>query len=344
MSFIKNTVNPLLSNHLKRASSSISNISNISNNISNGEKFRVMQSDRLESNILQSCRVKEVSGLILDWSGTVTDRYVIAPAIVFVDSFKHFGVDVTMQEARLPMGLRKDLHIKAMTEMKSVREKWHKVHNRYPTDQDVQDMYAYFIPKQLECLDEYSELLPGVAKITQSLQKSGLLIGTSTGFSKEMVDILAHSAKKQGYTPDVVIAGDDVLNGARPDPHMIFKNMDLLNISNPQSLIKVDDTAGGIGEGLNAGCWTVGVSKWSNYVDVDSFLHERILTDKELEIRRASSRNILLKSGAHYVIDDINSLPEVINDINSRMDLGETPINDLLNQNKEEGISFSFGS
>ena len=53
----------------------------------------------------------QVKGLILDWSGTTADAYVLAPAVVFVQVFQKHGVEVTMSEARGPMGLRKDLHI-----------------------------------------------------------------------------------------------------------------------------------------------------------------------------------------------------------------------------------------
>ena len=53
----------------------------------------------------------QVKGLILDWSGTTADAYVLAPAVVFVQVFEKHGVKVTMSAARGPMGLRKDLHI-----------------------------------------------------------------------------------------------------------------------------------------------------------------------------------------------------------------------------------------
>eukprot|EP01084_Bolivina_argentea_P199617 341534_1 len=48
---------------------------------------------------------------ILDWSGTTADAHVIAPAVVFHEVFTKHGVPITMKQARLPMGLRKDLHI-----------------------------------------------------------------------------------------------------------------------------------------------------------------------------------------------------------------------------------------
>ena len=66
----------------------------------------------------------KVRGVVLDWSGTVADAYVLAPAVVFVDVFRKHGVEISMSEARGPMGLRKDLHIKALTEIPTIRERW----------------------------------------------------------------------------------------------------------------------------------------------------------------------------------------------------------------------------
>ena len=66
----------------------------------------------------------KVKGLILDWSGTTADAYVLAPAVVFVEVFQKHGVDISMPEARGPMGLRKDLHIKELTEEPEIRARW----------------------------------------------------------------------------------------------------------------------------------------------------------------------------------------------------------------------------
>ena len=43
-----------------------------------------------------------------------------------------FKVPISMKEARLPMGLRKDLHIKAITEIPEVRDRWQAVYGKYP--------------------------------------------------------------------------------------------------------------------------------------------------------------------------------------------------------------------
>ena len=188
----------------------------------------------------------KVQAVILDWSGTTADAYVVAPAVVFVDVFKKQNVEISMAEARGPMGLRKDLHIKALTEVDEIKERWKGVHGKYPDQDDVDKMFADFVPMQLDCLRKYTNLLPGVADVTQRMQKQGIKLGSTTGFVRSMVDILEEEAAKQGYKPDASVAGDEVVNGARPSPHMVYKNLDMLGITPIQSVIKVDDTVSGL--------------------------------------------------------------------------------------------------
>jgi len=270
---------------------------------------------------------------ILDWSGTTVDAYVLAPAIVFRDVFKKYGCPISMEEARKPMGLRKDLHIKAITEDDNVKERWKNIYGKHPDQNNVDKMFEDFVPMQLNCLRSYATLIPGVKKSVDILkQKYNLKIGTTTGFLKSMTEILLEESKKQGYEPDSCVAGDEVTTGFRPTPFMVYKNLDLLGVYPIQSVVKVDDTVSGIGEGLNAGCWTVGLSRYSNYMDIDSLEHAQSLTKEELEEKNKKSRKILINSGAHYVIDDLSDLPEVVKDINRRIKLSQGP-NDYLHVN-----------
>ena len=267
----------------------------------------------------------KVKGMVLDWSGTVSDAYVIAPAIVFVDVFAKHGVEISMEEARGPMGLRKDLHIRELTKDPEIRDRWVKVHDAEPTQEDVDKMFADFVPMQLDCLGRYTKLLPGVAETTQQIQKNGIKVGSSTGFVRSMVDILAEDARKQGFHPDVTVAGDEVVNGARPRPFMIYRNLDLLDVYPIQSVIKVDDTITGVGEGLNAGCWTVGITRYSNYMNINSLEEAETISEQEVARRLEITRQMLITSGAHYVIDEFPELLAVIDDVNQRLARGESP-------------------
>jgi phosphonoacetaldehyde hydrolase len=267
----------------------------------------------------------KVKGIVLDWSGTTADAYVLAPAVVFVQVFKKHGVEISMAEARGPMGLRKDLHIKELTEVPEIRERWKGVHGAYPDQGSVDAMFADFVPMQLDCLRDYTTLLPHVAEVIQRFQKDGIKIGSTTGFVRSMVDILEADAKKQGYVPDASVAGDEVAHGARPRPFMVYRNLDLMDVSPIQSVVKVDDTISGVGEALEAGCWGVGIARYSNYMDIDSMAHLESLSEAEIERRLKATREILRKSGAHYVIDTFDQMPEVVADVNQRLARGERP-------------------
>ena len=267
----------------------------------------------------------KIKAVVLDWSGTLADAYVIAPAVVFVEVFKNQGVEISMEEARGPMGLRKDLHIKALTEDPVIAERWKSVKGKYPDQSDVDEMFKDFVPAQLDCLRNYTTLLPGVKDVCIDLQKQGIKLGASTGFTRAMVDVLHEDCQKQGLKLDATVAGDEVAHGARPKPHMVFRNMDLLDIDDVRSVVKCDDTTSGVGEALNAGCWGVGLVRYSNYMNINTLEEEATLSEADMARRIAHTRHLLEQSGAHYVIDSLVELPAVIEDINARLARGEKP-------------------
>jgi phosphonoacetaldehyde hydrolase len=187
-------------------------------------------------------------------------------------------------------------------------------------------MFKHFVPAQIKCLPEYSQIIPGTRVAVNRLRNGlKLKIGVTTGFTRPMADVLLKALKAQGYEPDVDVTGDEVENGARPQPFMVYKNLERLGIFPIQSVVKVDDTVGGIGEGLNAGCWTVGLSRYSNYMNINSYDEERKLSDSEIDRRHCKSKEILEGSGAHYVIDSIKELPDVCYEINQKLANGIHP-------------------
>ena len=272
---------------------------------------------------------RNVGYVMLDCSGTTMDRYVDAPAIVFVEVFKKYGLEITMPEAREPMGLRKDLHIKAITEIQAVRVRFIAKFGRPPSQTDVDAMFADFVPTQLALLraGSYHDLLPGVADVVKGLQQQGIKLGVTTGFTRDMLDLLLAGAAGQGFVPDTACAGDEV-EMPRPTPYMVIKNLERMEVYNLENAmrrtVKVDDTVSGAGEGAPL-CWRVAVSKWSNYV-ADSWDAVRKMSPEELAAKETLSKEKLIReSGAHYVIDDLRDLPAVIADINQRLASGENP-------------------
>ncbi|PCI23906.1 MAG: hypothetical protein COB67_12360 [SAR324 cluster bacterium] len=106
---------------------------------------------------------------------------------------------------------------------------------------------------------------------------------------------------------------------------MLYRNLELLDVGPIHSVIKVDDTISGIREGFAAGCWTVGVARYSNYMDMDSMEQAEAMSEQEIQVRLQKTRQILKDSGAHYVVDSITDLPGVIEQINERLKKGECP-------------------
>jgi beta-phosphoglucomutase-like phosphatase (HAD superfamily) len=82
--------------------------------------------------------------VILDWAGTTLDYGCCAPAVVFTEVFKRQGVEISMDEAREPMGAHKKVHIRRISQNPDVAERWRGAHGRLPTEEDVVTMFKEF--------------------------------------------------------------------------------------------------------------------------------------------------------------------------------------------------------
>ncbi|CAB3995326.1 Phosphonoacetaldehyde hydrolase [Paramuricea clavata] len=266
----------------------------------------------------------KIKAVVLDWAGTVVDCGVLSPAIVFRKVFELEGVPITNEEAREPMGMHKKVHIRTVTQMDSVRKRWKEKFGRSPNEEDVERIYENSVPIQLACLEEYSEMITGAVETVNLLQKEwGLKIGSTTGFTTPMLDILKKISAENGYIPDCYVAADQVPQ-ARPYPYMVWMNAIQLDVNPISAIVKVDDTKDGIREGISAGCWSVGLARTGNYVALNENEIDE-LSEEEYELKIAKSYETLANAGAHYVIDSIAELPPVIEDINRRLAAGERP-------------------
>jgi len=264
-----------------------------------------------------------VEAVILDWAGTTMDYGCMAPAAVFMDVFERQGVPISMEEARVPMGAHKRVHIQQLTEMDGIRKRWQEKFGCEPNDSDVSRMFEDFVPSQIACLSTYSTLIPGALDCIKALQARGIKIGTTTGYLTEMVAVNLKDAKTQGYEPDVTVCASDVPAG-RPFPYMCLLNAIRLGVTTMEACVKVDDTVPGIDEGLNAGMWTVGFAVSGNEVGL-SLADWNSLSASEQTKKRSKAYQRLLQSGAHYVVDGIADLTPCIDDIQSRIARGEKP-------------------
>ena len=260
---------------------------------------------------------------ILDWAGTTMDYGVYAPAVVFLEVFRRHGVEITMEEARAPMGIHKKMHLREIAETPAVAARWRQVIGREVQAEDIDHMFADFVPLQLACLGRYAQLIPGTLKALADFKARKMVTGSTTGYTRAMVDIILQDAKKQGYTPDCTIAADEVPAG-RPFPYACWKNAIELQVWPVEACVKIGDTIPDIGEGLNAGMWAIGLALSGNEVGLNE-QEVRALEPEERLRRTHRATERLAMAGAHYVVEGIWDIPPVIDEINRRLAGGEKP-------------------
>jgi phosphonoacetaldehyde hydrolase len=260
---------------------------------------------------------------LLDWAGTTMDYGCFAPAVVFVDVFKRKGVEISVEEAREPMGAHKKVHIRQISKNEAVVQRWQKVHGRKPSEDDVEAMFQDFIPLQLDCLAQYADLVPGTLDTVAELRRRGLKIGSTTGYTLEMMAILQAEAKKRGYEPDSTVCASQVPAG-RPYPYMCLQNAINLQLYPMEAGVKIGDTLPDIEEGLNAGMWTIGLAKTGNEMGLTE-AQINTLDPEVREARLARAYKRMHQTGAHFVVDGIWDVLPCLDEINRRLAAGERP-------------------
>jgi phosphonoacetaldehyde hydrolase len=171
---------------------------------------------------------------------------------------------------------------------------------------------------QFSCLADYSAVIPGVAQAAQSFRNRGLKIGSTTGYTREMLDQLLISAGREGYEPDCSLTPGEVGSG-RPHPFMMFACAIQLQVYPMAAIAKVGDTPADIAEGLRAGAWSIGVAATGNGLGLtrEEFL---ALPVAEREERVAHARAELAQAGAHFVVDSVADLEPVLDSIDALLE------------------------
>ena len=264
-----------------------------------------------------------VKAVILDWAGTTVDHGSLAPVRVLQQVFAGRGVPISEADARRDMGVLKKDHIRKILFGLGVAARWRDAAGREPSEADVEDLFANFVPLQLECLVRYSTVIDGVAATVARLRQRGIKIGSTTGYTRAMLEMILKPAAEQGYAPDCAITPDDVGAG-RPHPWMIFANAIRLKVEPLEAIVKIGDTPVDIEEGLRAGVWTIGVARTGNMIGL-SAEDLAALEPGERATRLENARAVLSAAGAHEVIDGVADCEAAIDAIEVRIRKGERP-------------------
>ena len=158
---------------------------------------------------------------------------------------------------------------------------------------NIDTMYNTFVEIQCEILTDpkYCVLEPNYLNVEQQLYNLGVKnICFTTGFNYVQTAIILNNIPELKFNK---IITTDTISRSRPYPDGINKIIEHCETTN-KNVIKVGDTIADIEEGLNAQVISVGVTSGS--VNSETFL----------------------KYGADYVIDNILTLPILVNDINEK--------------------------
>ena len=248
-----------------------------------------------------------IRAVLLDWAGTAIDHGSRAPARVFVEVFAAVGIELTESEARGPMGLAKRDHVAAIFALPRVHELWSRIHKRYPSPEDVDDIYRRFLPLQKAVLADHCEPIPGVVEAVDFCRRHGIAIGSTTGYTKELMDVVIPAAARAGFAPDVVICSDEISAG-RPAPWANFGAAERLGIYPPAAIVVIDDTAPGVAAGRNAGMPTLGVTLTGNGLGLSAEALARLGADEQAQ-RAAAVGSMLLAAGADGCLGGVADLP-----------------------------------
>ena len=267
--------------------------------------------------------INNLRAVVFDWAGTVVDFGSFAPMQAFVDLFAAEGVPLTIAQARGPMGLPKWQHIEALGQLVHVQAKWQELHGHVMNDADIDRLHDTFTPLNAAAIPFHSDLIPGASEVVARARQAGLKIGSTTGYTRAIMNVLAPLAAEQGFTPDNCICAGD-LPASRPSPVGLYQTLVDLNVWPLHHVVKIDDTVPGLMEGKNAGCWTVGVRASGNETGLSQD-HWAALAEPERAKKRELAQNVLAQAQPDFMIDTVADLWPILEKIDAMVSMGQRP-------------------
>ncbi len=165
------------------------------------------------------------------------------------------------------------------------RDKWTVI--RELGGEDAEEIYAHFNAVLLSNADQVKEI-QGASEAFRFLRRHGVKVAVNTGFPREVAaEIIDRLAWERTGVIDSWTCSEAV-GKSRPDPAMIHALMSGLGVEDPSTVMKVDDTATGIEEGLNAGAVAIGV------------------------LTGTQTRERLLQARPHDIIQSVRDLPDYL--------------------------------
>lgn len=259
--------------------------------------------------------MRNIEAVIFDWAGTTVDYGCFAPVRAFIEVFEEYGISPTIDETREPMGMLKWDHIKTMMSMPRINDIWKEKYKRDFTDRDIDEMHEKFSEKLMGILHNYADPKPFVLDVISKLKEKNIKIGSTTGYTDDMMAIVTRVAKENGYEPDCWFSPTSTNNVGRPYPFMVFKNLEYLKVKSIKNVIKIGDTVSDILEGKNAGVITVGLIEGSSELALTEDEFNK-LSNEEKSLKIEDVKQRYKNAGADFILNNLNELITLIDNLN----------------------------
>lgn len=208
---------------------------------------------------------------------TVNDRDEVYR--VLREATERQGAEYTDEQFRAHMGTEKKWAIRQLLDLGGLEV----------TDELVEDSWRWFREElRRTYTDHPPAALDGIEDMFTTLRGKGMKIALTTGFSREIVDLILESMGwVVGETVDTVAAGDEVEAG-RPEPFLIRRVMEDLGVTDRDVVISLGDTSADVESARRAGVTAVGV------------------------LTGHLTREQFVELGADHVLDSAADLPELL--------------------------------
>lgn len=185
---------------------------------------------------------------VFDMAGTtVFDKNHVGNALL--SALKSYGFDFSIAEINKVMGFEKPVAIKVLLDSQNIEY----------NEETVNQIHEAFVADMIMYYQTSEEVKPteNVMETFDYLRGKGIKVGFDTGFSRPIANaIFERLGWIQGTHYDFSITSDEVEHG-RPYPDMIYKAMQLFNITDSKEVAKVGDTISDLEQGVNASCGLV---------------------------------------------------------------------------------------
>lgn len=250
----------------------------------------------------------DIALIVFDWAGTLIDFGCRAPLSAFHTAFENAGLPITDEIARRPMGAHKRDHVREILNYPEIAGRVRAEFNREPDAALVESIYQTFSQILPGLLASHAAPIPGAVEALEKLRARGIRIGSTTGYTRAMMNVLEPLARAAGIAPEIVLCADEVPQ-ARPAPWACYRIAEQTGVYPMRRAIKIGDTPADMAEGCNAGMLCIGVSESGNEVG----LSEKALAtlsgaERERLVVNAETR--LREAGANVVLRSVAELPE----------------------------------